>query len=500
MGRWIGIAFALLVVMIGLHTSAWANSELHPGGRLFFALWDVSTTNRLTFIIVTREAMREGANIEQVGNQWRVTGNPGKCLPRGNNGSTTNVNRTDLGGTASTPVFVDDVHFEYYGQSCLRVDEIVHMSCADIDLFVLANPNNETIKPRSVFSSVAGEGRGALDVHFTTNGQAAASNRKLENSLMGHAIITDLAEGWSANYAAAPAKAVSCFQCDEIDGGTPVGYENYAMELYLPFALADPFPTEGGDLRNILSLWGPTLLPAGNLNNTVIDITWKWWDGRERFRAGSIIDHSIILPLGGASIEGLDSPLDSAGFNVANFTCGHAGGGGTGIFPQVGKAENDGFPRTGTSATACGVPDDADPTHKSDNFQSSFDLDDAGHTIQASTPIGWWRFQLLRDGEPPPSLDDSNHDHSGRGLVGVVLSSTPGAESTGVGFATRLWHEDSCETAQSGETIGPPHKGHGNISSNDVALFNTFTLSRQRQACPPLRFLQIAPGLLDLFD
>ncbi len=32
-----------------------ANSELHPGERLFFPLWDVSTSNRLTYIILMRE-------------------------------------------------------------------------------------------------------------------------------------------------------------------------------------------------------------------------------------------------------------------------------------------------------------------------------------------------------------------------------------------------------------------------------------------------------------
>ena len=103
MKQWIGIPLALLLI-IGLHASAWANSELHTAGRLFFPLWDVSNPNRLTLIVVTRQAMREGASIEQVRNQWRISGNPGKCLPRGANGSTTNVNRTDLGGTAANPV------------------------------------------------------------------------------------------------------------------------------------------------------------------------------------------------------------------------------------------------------------------------------------------------------------------------------------------------------------------------------------------------------------
>jgi hypothetical protein len=470
MRKWMGIPLALLL-MIGLHASAWANSEAHTGGRLFFPLWDV-TNGRLTFIIITREAMREGASIEQVRNQWRISGNPGKCLPRGANGSTTNVNRTDLGGTAANPVFVDDVHFEYYGRSCFRADEIVHMSCGDTDLFVLASPDNVSIKPRSVFDLVAGEGSGALDVHFTTNGQLFASNRKLENSLMGHAIIADLAEGWTASYDAAVAKAVSCPSCEQIDGidgGTAVGYENYPTEVYLPFALADN-PSSG--FENRLALWAPALLPGGIILNTAFAVEIRWWDGRERSFITDRQAHSIIEPL---------KTLDPK-FDVANFVCGHTA--------DPTKAENDGFPRSGTDATACGAPTVADPEHKSDNFEAFGDTNVLGHSIQPSTPMGWWRFNLIADTAPPP-LNGPNSVRSGRGLVGVVLSSTSGSGTdnltSGMGYATRLWHEDPCEIAQSGGTIGPPHKGHGQISDQNVALFNTFNLQRQKILCGLIR-------------
>src|SRR3990172_11115989 len=104
MKKCMGILVAL-VLLAGLGPSAWANSELHDGGRLFFPLWDVSTPNRLTYIIVTRQAMREGASSVSTGSTWQVSGDPGKCLPRGQDGSTTNVNRTDLDGTAANPVF-----------------------------------------------------------------------------------------------------------------------------------------------------------------------------------------------------------------------------------------------------------------------------------------------------------------------------------------------------------------------------------------------------------
>jgi hypothetical protein len=496
MRRWIGIPLALLFV-VGLLSSAWANSELHTAGRLFFPLWDVSTPQRLTFIIVTREALNDGASIvptpkgtaitgvQTIITAFQISGTPGNCLPRGNNGSFTNVNRTGaFGGTSTTPVFVDDVHFEYYGKSCASTDEVVHMSCADIDLFLLAAANNPTLRPRFAFSGVEPDKRGALDVHFTTNGSNPGTVtdpkfRKEENSLMGHAIISDIAEGWAATYPAAAAKSTTCVVCASIDGGTQVGYENYPMEVFLPFALADDFPAPGGGLRNVLSLWGPGLLPGANLNNTTINIDFRWWDGRENPFSGSVNFHSLIRPLGGDGLPGLDPPLDQTGFRVSNFVCGLAG---------VGQAENDGFPRSGGGAL-CGPPGNppllgGDILHSSDNFQSTPDVTNSGHRIQSSTPIGWWRFTLRRDNLPPnPFTGNNAWQHSGRGLVGVVLTSTPGAASTGVGDATRLWHKDPCEVTQSSETLGPPHVRDREAHPDEISVFNIFSLFNQKQIC-----------------
>jgi hypothetical protein len=188
--------------------------------------------------------------------------------------------------------------------------------------------------------------------------------------------------------------------------------------------------------------------------------------------------------LGGPSIAGLDAPLDPSRFNVSNFVCGHDA---TGT-----RAENDGFPRAeGTGATDCGAPDSPDATHPSDNFESASDLNNTGHTIQSSTPIGWWRFRLRADGRSPlPGVA-----HSGRGLVGVVLSSTPGAGGVGIGEATRLWHKGGCQLAQSNQTYGPPHLRDGGVWSNPsgtftpgdlVSLFNVFNLDNQGRICAGL--------------
>lgn len=489
--RWYCTPLAVLVGL-GLCIPASANDELHPGARLFYPLWDVSTPNRLTFIIVTREALNDGAGIASVPtgtvlsgvgtiiNRLEIQGSPGNCLPRGADGSSSNVNRTDLGGTSGAPVLVDDLHFEYYGRGCSSSNEIIHMSCADIDLYLLASSGNPITKPRSAFATVAGEGRGALDVHLIVNSDGNPSARKEENSLLGHAVISDVAEGWAATYPAAAAKATACPMCETIGGGTPVGYENYPMEVFLPFALADSFPTQGGLLRNVLSLWGPPLFAGGNLSDTSINIDFKWWDGRERAFSGSIIGHSIIRPLGGVSIAGLDTPLDASRFDVANFSCGDDAGGT--------KAENDGFPRSGSNAAACDPPGFPDPAHPSDNFENSGDLSAVGHTIQSSTPIGWWRFRLRSDGSSP--LPGASH--SGRGLVGVLLSSTTGAEVNGVGDAIRLWHKGGCRLAQSNQTFGPPHLRDGGAWSNTsssftpgdlISLFNIFNLDNQGRIC-----------------
>jgi hypothetical protein len=372
-----------------------------------------------------------------------------------------------LGGTPSDPVFVDDVHLEYYGRTCIMADEVVHMSCGDTDLFLLSSTS-----PRGKFDNVAADGRGALDVHLIRNGSIDHRQRKLENSLLGHAIITDIVEGWAATYDAAAAKAVACPACASIDAGTAVGYENYPMEVYLPSALADGSspPGGGGAIQNSLALWAPALMPGGLM--TGFNVDFKWWDGRERSEGftGNRFVHSINEPL---------SSVDNR-FDVANFVCGHAA---TGL-----KAENDGFPRSGTDATDCGAPAAPDPSHKSDNFDD-----------QPSTPMGWWRFQLTFDEGPIPATGP-NSVHTGRGLVGVALSSpqpdAKGAQEVGPGVATRLWHEDPCEIAQSGDTIGPPHKGHGHISDEDVALFNTFSSFRQSILCGLIHIQPFGPRII----
>ncbi len=462
-----------------------ANSELHPGGRLFFPLWDVSSPNRVTFIIVTRAALTQTqairstlvATANTIVTKFRVAGD-GPCRPRGVGGREDDVNRTDLGGTAEAPIFVDDVHFEYYGRNCNSADEVVHMSCADIDLFLLASPDNPNRKPRGAFAAVAAEGRGALDVNLVVNGRGSANARKEENSLMGHGIISDLAEGWAAVYPAAVAKTTSCPICAQIDG-IPVGYENYPMEVYLPWAFADLFPAPGGGVRNLLSLWAPGLFPGANLSDTSVGLDIRWWDGRERAFGGSATAHAIIRPLGGPPLPGVDPPVAGL-FNVAGFVCGHDASGA--------MAENDGFPRTGSDATACGPPDLPDPAHPSDNFEASGEINAAGHSIQGSRPIGWWRFRLRPDGGSPLGIGV----HSGRGLVGVVLSATPGADFVGVGDATRLWHQDSCEGAQSDRTIGPPHLRDGGVWANSgggftpadlISIFNIFDVDDQAKIC-----------------
>jgi hypothetical protein len=514
MRRWVSLPLTLLFAL-GLALPVWANSELHPGARLFYPLWDVSTPNRLTFIVVSREALDDGTSINAVGagNQkvWTVSSTV-NCIPRGADGSTSDVNRTDLGGTPDTPVFVDDLHIEYYGRSCSSANEVVHMSCGDVDLFLLSSS-----APRFAFQSVAGDGRGALDAHLINNGSGGPLDRKLpssftktyfnalgvtvdeaqnDNSLMGHAIISDVAEGWAATYPAAAAKSTTCDDCGDVDGGTFVGYENYPMEVFIPFALAENFPTQGGGaLRNLLSLWGPGLFPGADLNNTSINLDFKWWDGRERAFGGSVNRHALIATLGGPQIAGQDAPVDPSRFNISNFTCGHAS--------NTGQAENDGFPRSGSNSTACGAPSSADTAHPSDNAESGGDGSQPGNSIQSSTPIAWWRFRLRPDNQPPIELP-AVINHSGRGLVGVVLSSTSTA-GTGVGDVTRLWHKDPCEIAQSGFTWGPMHvrdvaslstffNQGGSTAGDWVALFNIFNFEAQALICSGTAPSPLPPG------
>ncbi len=511
MRRWVFGSLAVLLAIgmllpAGMFQPAWANSELHFGGRLFFPLWDVRGA-RQTYIVLTREALTEGNSIsagkEPDKNLTYTVGNPfDNCRPRGPGGpfpfgvgNTFNVNRTDLGGLGATPVFVDDVHLEYYGKSCINQDETIHMSCADVDLFLL---DDNPAFARPAFAAVSEDQVGALDAHLVINGQLNPRARKNESSLMGTAIIADIAEGWAAEYPAAAAKATSCLICNFLDGGSTVGYEPYPMEAYIPMVFADQATAPGGKLSNLLALWSPNLFPGGGLPaGDYAQLLIKYWDGRERPFVTSTGFHALIRTLGDPIQAGQDrnSSLVSI-FNTPHFTCDHPAGAGGTIF------ENDGIPRSNTPPSdigGCGAVTGPDPVHKSDNFED-------GPTIQTSNPIAWWRFQLVRDFDPPnplkglPFATGTIFDHSGRGLVGVVLTSTPGAKFTGVGEALRLWHKDPCELAQSGNNFGPPHLRDESAFILDVAsvtqggpptgvggsaitIFNTLSLDDQFEFC-----------------
>jgi hypothetical protein len=473
MRRWATISLGLLITF-GLFAPAWANEELHPGGRAFFPLWDTSTSQRLTFIILTRLALNDNTAITKVSStdpRFVINNTFDNCRPRGDgssdnlgNGNTLNLNRVALGGTTASPTFVDDVHIEYYGKNCQGADETIHMSCADIDLLLLSST-----APRTGFSGIAVQGQGAVEAHFVLNSPtgapAAPERRKLENSLMGNAVISDLAEGWAATYPAAIAKATSCNLCDEVDGGTEVGYEPFGMEAYLPFSLADGFPTQGGGtLVNFLSLWSPSFLPASVVGPTNVQITW--WDGRERPFPASRVSHAVLENL---------TDISSQQFNVSNFICGHTATGS--------NAENDGFPRTGATSTTCTTPDVADPTHKSDNIEAPPSL-----AVQTSTPIGWWRFVRSRFGNAPAGAENPpGAQFDGKGLVGVVLSHTAGnpTAANGVGDAIRLWHKDPCEIATHGsiQSYGPPHLRDRFVENNEMVFFNTFSFANQAAYC-----------------
>jgi hypothetical protein len=465
MKRWITLSLAVLG-LLGWFAPAWANEEMHPAGRLFYPLWDVSTSNRFTFIIVTRLNLNDNNGIRKISTsdpRWTNSNAYDDCRPRGagstdnsGNGNTSDYNRSDQGGGTNSPVFVDDVHVEYYGKSCITGDETIHMSCADIDLLFLGSSG-----PRKGFALVASELKGAVDVHLVLNG-GVANRRKLENSLMGHAVISDIAEGWAATYPAAAAKATYCANddlCRDVDGGTNVGYESFPQEVYLPFALADGF-ANAGTFTNFLSLWAPPFMPAGLAGPVNLDC--RWWDGRERPFNCSGSNHAVMLTL---------NTMSSTQFNVANFVCGHTTNG------QI--AENDGFPRTGSSAIACGGPDVADPTHTSDNAEGP------GISLQSSTPLGWWRFNRIPQG-PSPNSNASQSVFDGKGLVGVVLTSAaPGGGGLGIGDATRLWHKDPCEQGTHGslQSFGPMHLRDRGQSATDIVFFNTRNASNQANLC-----------------
>jgi hypothetical protein len=473
-----------MLLPAGMFQPAWANSELHFGARLFYPLWDVRGA-RKTFIVISREALTVGNSFGQPAatpqSAWTISNEFDNCRPRGNGfgtnnpfpsgkGNTNNVNRTGapFGGTAASPVFVDDVHFEYYGKSCVFGDEIIHMSCADVDLFVL-----DDASPRPGFNSVAFDGVGALDAHLIINGTGpGGTNRKDENSLMGFAIISDVAEGWAATYTAAAAKSTTCLICNALDGGTNVGYEPFPQEVYLPGVLVDGIGAPGGVLSNLLSLWSPALFPTPTLVPNQFAINVQWWDGRERPFSTSIGGHAIVRTIGDPIQSGQDQPtaiVPPPAFNVANFTCPHATGLGTSIY------EDDGI-----------LPSGADAVHYSDNFDQ-----------QNCTPMGTFRFQLVRDNQSPPGIPANFRlftDNSGRGLVGVVLSSSAGATFAGVGDTIRLWHKDPCEVAQSGNNFGPPHVrdaslfildvvGGPGVGGSALAIFNALSFDNQDRLC-----------------
>jgi hypothetical protein len=475
-----------VLLIVGAAAPALANQELHPGGRAFFPLWDVRTSaanpdGRITFIVLTRLAYINQAQGHRNTNEFS------NCTTRFENSNG-----------------LIPVHMEYYGKTCEGRNEIIYMSCADVDVILLTNPANRVIRARPPFLSVGSEGIGALDVHLLdANAPLAVRSRANENSLMGNAIISDTVEGWAAVYPAAMAKATSCPSCGQIDSGTDVGYEPYPMEVFLPFALADGSRAGGGVLSNLLSLWAPTLLPGKVLEGTGFGVEGHWYDGRERPHLTSAQGHAIIQYLG--TITGDDLSAIDPGFNVSNFICGHTDN------PFV--AENDGQPRDFLSTSPAGeeslncdpLREDlppreagnsffADPDHISDNF------DIPGGTT--SRPVGWWDLIMTDDTVDPPGIADATlGGRSGRGLAGVVLSTGSGGEpGKGVGDAIRLWHKDPCEVGPEGFGVafGPPHLRDVGILTNlplfgpqqeYMVFFNVFTFEIQGQLCS---------GLLDI--
>jgi hypothetical protein len=450
---WLHLALAVLLTLglaapvgllleMSLPSPASANSELHPGGRLFFPAYDVRGA-RHTFIIITRLSMFE-QNQDADGFVDNFYSKNNNCRP----------GHFTAFPTTGPSTQVDAVHLEFYGKSCQADDEIILMSCADIDLLDLTVGN---LPQHMAFL----DQQGALDVHFVLNDQNLFKNRVLENSLLGNAVIADPTEGWVAAYPAAAAKATYCQFCQAADGGTAVGYEPFPQEVFIPFALADD--SQGG-LINELYLWAPTFFPGNIMEGTSFGIDWRWFDGRERRFQNSLQSHSFILPL---------KVLD-ADFKHSTFTCGHAG---------AGQAENDGAPRSNTNGTdatgGCTGGSSTDSTHPSDNLQTI----SQGFT---NTSIGWWDIVKIAD-------NVGNFDFlqikANRGMVGVVIARTEvaAANKLGNGDAIRLWHKDPCETAPL-LSIGPPHlrdRGFGGANSWLVG-FNIFSADNQDRMCDGL--------------
>jgi hypothetical protein len=450
-----------VLLIVGVAAPALANQDMHPAGRAFFPLWDVRTPTRLTFIVLTRLAY--------IGQSQDQNQSPEDTL---SNCYTFNNDPSKQPGAQVVPV-----NLEYYDKNCDKVSEVIWMSCADIDIIILSSPANVDIPARNVFRSAALVGGvGALDVHLldTTNGQPTnvPFNRLNENSLMANAIIVDPTEGWAAAYPAAMAKSTTCPICSSLDGGaaSPVGYEPYPREVFIPAVFADGTRAGGGGISNFLALWAPTLLPGTDMDGS-FSVALTWWDGRERPFQFNDSGHNILENL---------STIDDR-FHVDNFVCGHTGD------PNV--AENDGSSRgdnggvpTSLNCDPLRVTNAADTAHQSDNF-------DQGGTT--SRPVGWWDIVMTSDSQIGPLVFPGLS--SGRGLAGVLLSSGTGGESgKGVGEALRLWHKDPCEVGPQGFPLawGPPHlRDHGVLSNNVpdpqelMVFFNVFNFGVQDDIC-----------------
>ena len=451
-----------LLLNMALPAPASANEELHPGGRLFYPAWDVRGA-RLSFMIITRMALfpqdqdSEGAYIS-TGQRYDTHNN---CLPGHTTAFPGLVGTTGgvFSGLGGPGTLTDDVHLEWYGKSCEKDDEIIKMSCADIDLIFLSSANLA-----GHYGDTQGDKQGSLDVHFIING-TNFRQRVHENSLMGNAIIADPTEGWALAYPAAAAKATYCFNCGRADGGSRVGYEAFPIEVFIPWVLADD--SQGG-LQNLLYLWGPTFFPADDMPDQ-LGLNWLWWDGRERRFTNSKGRHAFVDLL-----KNLD-PL----FKHSTFTCGHT------VDPV--RAENDGAPRTdvnGTDATGgCSGNGAPDTVHTSDNAQTG--------PAFSSTSIGWW--DILKVSETPTPFPNLGTVIQKRGLVGVVASTIPGA-NTGNGDSIRLWHKDPCSWGPQ-KGIGPPHLRDRNFGNgNRLVGFNLYNFDTQVSFCAGGGVVDTFPG------
>jgi hypothetical protein len=467
-----------VLLIVGAAAPALANQEMHPGARVFFPLWDVRTSaanpnGRLTFIILTRLSyINQAQGASTIDNRSNCT--------------------TDFAvdkETATGVKKVIPVHLEYYDKNCVQSNEVIYMSCADIDLILLSSQANTIIPARGPFAAAAVGGVGALDVHLMDGpfSQTGAGSRANENSLMGNAIITDTVEGWAAVYPGAVAKSTFCPICDSLgpQPGTPVGYEPYPMEVFLPFALADASKGGGGLLTNFLSLWAPTLLGGSVQTGTSFTTEWTWYDGRERPFNGSTGGHSILRFLGTTTGDA-QTAIDPR-FNASNFDCG--------LGHNTGKAENDGAPRGSLLPVAHPEASlNCDPLREDLGpgvFDDLVDPSDNFDNLTTSRPIGWWDFIMVDDSVTPPIVFPGIR--SGRGMAGVVLTSGSGGEAgKGVGDAIRLWHKDPCEIGPRGLGVayGPPHVRDAGILSNItpfpqlwMVFFNVFPFDVQGDLC-----------------